>query len=235
MTQENKTKEPKQEVMEAAVVEEVAVTEPVEENLLVKRIDETTIMIEEQTYEIVLNYREAFDAERLSERYSEILSKYDYIVADWGFEQLRLKGFYDDKNRKVSQDQRISTLQDYLYEYCNFGCAYFVLQRVGEVKKEKSFKPKRSRNRPTHSNPKAVTTKPEAKSQKNKTTKPNNTAQKAPKKNFVTKDVTQPKQVQVVQKQKQEPKAKIKTVEEKNGQRHFNIRRNDVEQVKNKS
>lgn len=60
MTQENKTKEPKQEVMEAAVVEEVAVTEPVEENLLVKRIDETTIMIEEQTYEIVLNYREAF-------------------------------------------------------------------------------------------------------------------------------------------------------------------------------
>lgn len=49
MTQENKTKEPKQEVMEAAVVEEVAVTEPVEENLLVKRIDETTIMIEEQT------------------------------------------------------------------------------------------------------------------------------------------------------------------------------------------
>ena len=25
-------------------------------------------------------------------------------------------------------------LEDYLYEYCNFGCAYFVIQRVGGKK-----------------------------------------------------------------------------------------------------
>ena len=36
-------------------------------------------------------------------------------------------------------------LEDYLYEYCNFGCAYFVIQRVGG-KKEKSTTRRRKRN-----------------------------------------------------------------------------------------
>lgn len=63
----------------------------------------------------------------MNERYNEILDKYDYIVGDWGYDQLRLRGFYKDDRRGVSKDQLIGTLEDYLYEYCNFGCAYFVL------------------------------------------------------------------------------------------------------------
>ncbi|MCZ2970095.1 DUF1027 domain-containing protein, partial [Acinetobacter baumannii] len=27
-------------------------------------------------------------------------------------------------------DTKISTLTEYLYEYCNFGCAHFVLRKV---------------------------------------------------------------------------------------------------------
>ena len=27
------------------------------------------------------------------ERFSEVLARYDYIVGDWGYEQLRLRGF----------------------------------------------------------------------------------------------------------------------------------------------
>ena len=33
------------------------------------------------------------DPERLGERFSEVLARYDYIVGDWGYEQLRLRGF----------------------------------------------------------------------------------------------------------------------------------------------
>ena len=33
-------------------------------------------------------------------RYSDILDKYDYIVGDYGYDQLRLKGFYKDSNKK---------------------------------------------------------------------------------------------------------------------------------------
>lgn len=104
------------------------------------------LLIGDRKYALVKNYREAFDAEQLGLRYSDVLARYDYIVGDWGFEQLRLKGFFDQNNRKVLPDQRIDTLEDYLYEYCNFGCAYFVLACL-ESKKEKAYAPARKRNK----------------------------------------------------------------------------------------
>lgn len=81
-------------------------------------------------YEIVENVKDGFEEEVLKERYSEILKKFDYIVGDWGYEQLRLKGFYNNDNPKASFDSKINVLEDYLYEYCNFGCAYFVIKKV---------------------------------------------------------------------------------------------------------
>ncbi|WP_099222795.1 MULTISPECIES: YutD family protein [Listeria] len=88
-------------------------------------------------YELVENYRDCYDEEKLNERYSDILGRYDYIVGDWGYDQLRLKGFFEDNSRKASYDNKISTMREYLYEYCNFGCAYFVLKKVKKSKEQK--------------------------------------------------------------------------------------------------
>ncbi|MFZ3590660.1 YutD family protein [Bacillus sp. DJP31] len=88
------------------------------------------IQINHLSYEVIENYRESFDEEAFRNRYSEILNKYDYIVGDWGYNQLRLKGFFEDQNQKATYDTKISTLKEYLYEYCNFGCAYFVLRKI---------------------------------------------------------------------------------------------------------
>lgn len=88
------------------------------------------IEVQGKTYEIVEDVKNAFQESVLKERYSDILTKYDFIVGDWGYEQLRLKGFYDDQNPKAGFDTKISVLDDYLYEYCNFGCAYFVLKKI---------------------------------------------------------------------------------------------------------
>ena len=102
------------------------------------------IIAEGYTYEVIENVREGFQEEAFLTRYSDILTKYDYIVGDWGYGQLRLKGFFDDKNQKSTFDTKISTIQDYLYEYCNFGCAYFVVQKTGratEVKNEQETEP----------------------------------------------------------------------------------------------
>ncbi|GAB4072789.1 YutD family protein [Barrientosiimonas marina] len=90
------------------------------------------IEIQGKTYEIIENEKDGFDEERLNKRFSEILSKYDFVVGDWGYDQLRLKGFYDDQNPSADFDTKISTLDDYLYEHCNFGCAYFILKKVNK-------------------------------------------------------------------------------------------------------
>ena len=88
---------------------------------------------------ILANEKDAFNATVFSQRFSEILLKYDYIVGDLGNEQLRLKGFYKD-DRDVKKANRISRLDDYLKEYCNFGCAYFVLENKQDIINHKNVR-----------------------------------------------------------------------------------------------
>ena len=82
-----------------------------------------------RAFELIQEHKDAWKPEAFKERYSEVLDRYDYIVGDWGYNQLRLKGFFKEGNGKATKDSVIGALQDYLQEYCNFGCAYFVLER----------------------------------------------------------------------------------------------------------
>ena len=91
------------------------------------------VVVDGFEYEIIEDVREGFKEADFIARYSDILGRYDFIVGDWGYGQLRLKGFFDDKNTKATYDTKISTFEDYLYEYCNFGCAYFILKKAGKA------------------------------------------------------------------------------------------------------
>ncbi|RZI14282.1 DUF1027 domain-containing protein [Staphylococcus aureus] len=95
------------------------------------------IKVDQHYFELIENYRECFNEEKFIARYTDILDKYDYIVGDYGYDQLRLKGFYKDSNKKAEMSKRFSNIQDYIFEYCNFGCPYFVLRHLSkqEVKK----------------------------------------------------------------------------------------------------
>src|SRR5699024_8729388 len=81
-------------------------------------------------FEIIEEYRECFDETLFANRCADIIDKYDYIVGEFGYDQLRLKGFYKDSNKKAELSKRFSTIQDYILEYCNFGCPYFILRKV---------------------------------------------------------------------------------------------------------
>ena len=101
---------------------------------------------------LVENYKDAFDVKVFEQRFSQIMLKFDYIVGDWGNEQLRLRGFYKD-DRKIDNRFKISRLEDYLLEYCNYGCAYFVLenaqpQEMPEEKEDFRGRNNRRRRRP---------------------------------------------------------------------------------------
>ncbi|QSB51232.1 YutD family protein [Leuconostoc falkenbergense] len=87
------------------------------------------IEIDRLTLELVDNFKDAFDVDKLAIRYTPLLAQYDYIVGDISAEQLRLKGFYHNDKPVANQD-KIQTLQDYLYEYVNFGAPYFVLENI---------------------------------------------------------------------------------------------------------
>ena len=91
------------------------------------------IQIGGKTYELIKEHRDGWNVEVFRDRYSEVLDRYDYILGDWGYNQLRLKGFYRDGHPKAGKDTSLSSLTEYINEYCNFGCAYFVLQKVKDT------------------------------------------------------------------------------------------------------
>lgn len=124
------------------------------------------IQSQEIDFVLIENYKEAFDLTAFEQRFISYLLKFDYIVGDWGNEQLRLKGFYKDEN--TSQNSlKISRLEDYLLEHCNYGCAYFVLENPvpQEPLKEDEEDPRperRHRRRFRSNRPGQTSRKPEA-------------------------------------------------------------------------
>lgn len=96
------------------------------------------------TYQLIQENRSGWNLEAFRDRYSDVLDRYDFIVGDWGYNQLRLKGFFRENNTKGVKEANISNLQDYLNEYCNFGCAYFVVEKQNPKPARNSGKPEGS-------------------------------------------------------------------------------------------
>ncbi|MCR8657841.1 YutD family protein [Paenibacillus endoradicis] len=96
------------------------------------------IHITGKSYELIIENRSGWNVEAFRNRYSEVLERYDYIVGDWGYNQLRLKGFFRDGHQKATKDSTFSYATDYINEYCNFGCAYFVLEKKIDVSTERN-------------------------------------------------------------------------------------------------
>ena len=89
-----------------------------------------TVSINNVQYEVIKNFRDGFSEEAFKERYAEILNKYDLMLLCFGFEQIIFRVFFYYSNQLSTYYTKISSLTEYLYEYCNFGCAHFVLRKV---------------------------------------------------------------------------------------------------------
>jgi uncharacterized protein YutD len=81
-------------------------------------------------YSLMHEHKSGWNPEAFRERYSDVLERFDYIVGDWGYNQLRLRGFYRDGHPRATKESSISSFVDYINEYCNFGCAHFVLTKL---------------------------------------------------------------------------------------------------------
>ncbi len=78
-----------------------------------------TVETEGIAFSLVENIKDAFDVTTFNLSFSEVLTKFDYIVGDWSNEQLRLRGFYKD-DRTEEKLEKITVDQDYLLENCSY-------------------------------------------------------------------------------------------------------------------
>jgi len=95
-----------------------------------------SITIKNVDYEVKKNVNDAIDKELLEEKITEYFDDYDYIVGDWAYGKLRLKGFYDSKNKKCKKINDIANLEEYIENSCAYGCKWF------QIKRKKNWKEK---------------------------------------------------------------------------------------------
>lgn len=88
------------------------------------------IVVNEREYELIVNYKDAFDSEEFMDKCTDYFYDYDYIVGDIAYSKLRLKGFYDEGNKKVKRINNYKYLNDYLEKNCAVDCKYFVLKKL---------------------------------------------------------------------------------------------------------
>lgn len=88
------------------------------------------VIIKEKKFILKENIKEGFDLEETTSKLTDYFDNYDYIVGDWAYGKLRLKGFYDDKNPIKKDINNIKNLKKYIDENCAFNCKYFVVKKV---------------------------------------------------------------------------------------------------------
>ena len=81
-------------------------------------------------YEIIEDVRNAIDLSVLNEKITDYFDSYDYIVGDWAYGKLRLKGFNDKSNKNYSKINAYESVQNYIKDYCAYGCKYFIIKRL---------------------------------------------------------------------------------------------------------
>lgn len=87
------------------------------------------LVLNEKKY-IIVKDNDGFKKEEVEGKLTEYYDEYDYVVGDWAYGKLRLKGFYDDKNKKVKDFNNIKFVDDYINDNCAYKCKYFIIKRV---------------------------------------------------------------------------------------------------------
>lgn len=88
------------------------------------------ITINDIKYEIIEDNRDSIDTELLKEKLTDFYDEYDYIVGDWAYGKLRLKGFSDKDTKNHNSINDSAQIKKYIKEYCAYGCKYFILKRI---------------------------------------------------------------------------------------------------------
>ena len=89
-----------------------------------------TVEVENKKYELIKDYKDAFDLEEFTSHYTDYFYDYDYIVGDIAYSKLRLKGFYNETNKKVKPFNNYKNLDKYLKDNCAVDCKYFILKKI---------------------------------------------------------------------------------------------------------
>lgn len=87
------------------------------------------IVLNNNEYELIKEYKDAFNLEEVTSLFTDYFYDFDYILGDYAYNKLRLKGFYENNNKKATDINKYDYIDEYIKNYCAYECRYFVLKR----------------------------------------------------------------------------------------------------------
>lgn len=90
------------------------------------------IIVDNIEYNVITNYKNAFDLEEFKNKLTDYFYEYDYIIGDWAYGKLRLKGFCKPQNKLFKEINDFENKNSYLKNNCAYDCKYFILEKVSK-------------------------------------------------------------------------------------------------------
>ena len=84
------------------------------------------IHIDNLDYEVVDEFKNALDEEELKNIFTDYFYTFDYVLGDYSYNKLRLKGFYKADNKNVQEYNHVDKFNNYFEEFCASECPYFL-------------------------------------------------------------------------------------------------------------
>ena len=88
------------------------------------------IILENIEYELIEDNGGCFDESEMKEKYTDYFYEFDYILGDYAYGKLRLKGFCEKNNKRYNKINDYETKESYINNLCAYKCKYFVLKKV---------------------------------------------------------------------------------------------------------
>lgn len=88
------------------------------------------ITLNNNVYELIKDKGNCFNLDELEEKFTDYFDEYDYVFADYAYDKIRLKGFFDFHNKKATEVNDLKYLDEYIENYCAYGANYFLLKKI---------------------------------------------------------------------------------------------------------
>lgn len=88
------------------------------------------VKINDIDYEVYKDYKNGFELTEVESKLTDYFDDYDYILGDWSYGKLRLKGFCDKDNKNLKPLNDIKNVDNYIKDNCAYECRYFILKKI---------------------------------------------------------------------------------------------------------
>ena len=79
------------------------------------------IVLDNIEYELIEDNGDSFDENEIKEKYTDYFYEFDYILGDYAYNKLRLKGFCDKNNKCLSVCGELASIVDIAVNFYKIG------------------------------------------------------------------------------------------------------------------